>query len=928
MQPNRPFRWLAFAPVVSVLSLILAGPDACGALLAYEPFTNAPGSDIIGSSGGSGFAGAWQANGSSGVATHVVTGLSYLDASSNALVTLGGAGFFQGLTSGNSSMQPIRRFDFSRGTNGVDGGTTWISFMIARQGPTGTLANNPYGRGANIPHDLMMDTLQQKLAIGNSSGASTNTIGLIPTGSSGNLQSSPVPFGGATNFVVVRIDHKAGANDDAYLFVNPPLDVEPLPGAADAVSAGGFDFSFNQLRVFAGGNNPTAQPYAEIVLDEYRLGESYADVTPHTTFSPPGPLVITHANTAANDILLSGTGGTPGWDYSVLGSTNLSLPASNWPVVGSNTFAVDGSFAWTHPMSPELDGRYFRLFVADQTPPAPVKPEILSDPTNLTVVAGQPAAFAVSASGTSPLTYQWFRNASTAVGVNSSNLTFAGVQGGDAGDYSVRVANAAGAVTSAVATLTVLLPPNITSQPQSLAVIVSNSALFNVTATGDGLLQYQWYFNTNTPLANATNEFYSIPTVLFSDAGTYSVRITNPNGAVTSLLAMLTVESQPAAADYYVSTSGSDSNPGTNVNAPFATLAKAVSVAGAGKLIYVRGGTYNGSSTVNLSKSGTPAQPIRIFAYPGESPRFDFSGQSTGSAGISISGNCWYLKGLEIANAGDNGIIITGKTNTVERCVLHDNQDSGLQLHNAGAAYNYILNCDSYRNFDPANNGENADGFAAKFTLGPGNVFSGCRSWENSDDGWDLWQATNSVVLTNCWTWGNGTNAWGVGSFAGDGNGIKLGGNNYYGEHFVYHCVSFKNPGNGFDQNNNTAGQTLYNNTAWANGSRNYHLSHGTNITPHVLCNNLSIAPGTPDGFTSGTLATNNSWQVLSPDASTSDVLSVDTALALSPRQADGSLPVVNFLRPVPAGRLVDAGVEVGLQYNGAAPDLGAMESP
>jgi len=80
--------------------------------------------------------------------------------------------------------------------------------------------------------------------------------------------------------VVVRIDHINGGNDSAWLFVNPDLAVEPSTNAASASSLGGFDFSFDRVRVFAGGSNTLAQPYAEMVVDEYRVGETYADVTP------------------------------------------------------------------------------------------------------------------------------------------------------------------------------------------------------------------------------------------------------------------------------------------------------------------------------------------------------------------------------------------------------------------------------------------------------------------------------------------------------------------------------------------------------------------------------------------------------------------------------------------------------------------------
>jgi hypothetical protein len=387
------------------------------------------------------------------------------------------------------------------------------------------------------------------------------------------------------------------------------------------------------------------------------------------------------------------------------------------------------------------------------------------------------------------------------------------------------------------------------------------------------------------------------------------------------------VEGGAETAKYYVATNGSDGNFGTNIAAAFATLSKAVGLASPGDLIYVRGGTYNWTVKISISRSGNPTNHIRVRAYPGESPVFNFSGQSLGTRGIELTGNWWQLYGMEIVGAGDNGIFISGKSNVVERCITHACRDSGFQLDSTGG-YNLILNCDSYRNYDPNNYGENADGFAAKFAVGPGNVFRGCRAWENSDDGWDLWQATNTVVIENCWTWRNGIDFWGAGSnFAGDGNGFKLGGNNYPGAHRLINGISFGNPHAGVDQNNNTAGQTVDNTTAWANSGANFNLKHGANTTPHIVRNNVSISGGSSDSFTTGTLSTNNSWQVLSTAASVDDLLSTNTAFVVAGRRDDGGLPENPFLRPVPTGRLVDKGTDIGSPFVGSAPDLGAYET-
>lgn len=381
-------------------------------------------------------------------------------------------------------------------------------------------------------------------------------------------------------------------------------------------------------------------------------------------------------------------------------------------------------------------------------------------------------------------------------------------------------------------------------------------------------------------------------------------------------------------ANYYVATNGSDSSAGTS-NAPFATLNKAASVANAGNWIFLRGGTYNFTAQVSLARSGSSNAPIRVRAFPGERPVLDFTGEPASSAGISLSGNWWWLYGLEIAHAGHNGIKVTGNSNIVERCVVHESGDTGIHL--TTCAWNLILNCDSYLNYDPPIGG-NADGFGCKFVMGPGNVFRGCRSWFNSDDGWDFWQATNLIVLDHCLTFSNGFNVYPDAAtntaFNGNGNGFKLGGNYYYGPHVVTRNVSFGNKVNGFDQNNNNAGQVLDHNTSWHNGGANYAMNHGTNITPHILRNNLSFAGTSSDSFRSGSLLTNNSWQAVSPAPATADVLGIDTTTAAGPRRDDGSLPEILFLRPVPGGRLVNKGVNTGDAFSGSAPDLGAYESP
>ena len=103
--------------------------------------------------------------------------------------------------------------------------------------------------------------------------------------------------------------------------------------------------------------------------------------------------------------------------------------------------------------------------------------------------------------------------------------------------------------------------PVITIQPATATVDVSQTAAFMVTATGNPVLTYQWYFNTNTPLPNATNSFLFVSNAQFTNAGAYSVVITNSFGAITSVLATLTVD--PATLPFVTTSPLDDAvNPG------------------------------------------------------------------------------------------------------------------------------------------------------------------------------------------------------------------------------------------------------------------------------------------------------------------------------------------------------------------------------
>jgi hypothetical protein len=181
---------------------------------------------------------------------------------------------------------------------------------------------------------------------------------------------------------------------------------------------------------------------------------------------------------------------------------------------------------------------------ADVTPLATaiLPPTITTQPLDQTVTTGDPATFTVGASGSFPFSYQWYFNTSTLLtDQTNATLNIASAQTNDAGGYFVVITNSAGSATSRVATLTVHAPllPTISVQPVDVNIIAGNTVTFAVTAAGYAPLQYQWYFNMNTPLDGQTNASLTIPNVQTSNNGGYSVIITNSVGAITSRVATL-----------------------------------------------------------------------------------------------------------------------------------------------------------------------------------------------------------------------------------------------------------------------------------------------------------------------------------------------------------------------------------------------------
>jgi hypothetical protein len=383
-------------------------------------------------------------------------------------------------------------------------------------------------------------------------------------------------------------------------------------------------------------------------------------------------------------------------------------------------------------------------------------PTITTQPTSQTVVAGQPATFAVTVTGTALLNYQWQKNGANIAGATSSSYITPATTTSDSGStFRVVVSNSAGTVTSNAATLTVnatAVAPTITTQPASQTVTAGQTATFTVTATGTAPLSYQWQKN-GAAITAARSSSYTTPATTSSDNGVqFIVTVSNSAGSVTSSQAILSVTSlaisttglptgvvgqaysaqlnatggatpyswsvasgafpagftfsssgaisgTPTTAGvssftarvtdvhfltaqqsftitinaastgvtcaptgsgvcYYVSPTGSDSNPGTSA-APFLTIQAAANAVNPGDMVIVQDGTYNnpavsgvGSKLIVMSRGGTAANHVVFIAEHKWGAKIDGL-NNTSATGWEFSANYIDVKDFECEGFSD-----------------------------------------------------------------------------------------------------------------------------------------------------------------------------------------------------------------------------------------------------------------------------------
>jgi Tol biopolymer transport system component len=302
------------------------------------------------------------------------------------------------------------------------------------------------------------------------------------------------------------------------------------------------------------------------------LSVSDIDVAPTIT-TQPASISVVNGNDAVFAVVAHGTEALSfQWRFN-----GANIAGANSPVLRLSgvTGANAGSYSIAVSNTAGNATSHAAALTVTDGIPAAIAPGIVTQPSDVSVNAGNTATFAVGVAGTGPFTFQWLRDGVPMSGATTAVLTFDSVAMPNAGAYSVRVTNSAGQVVSDSALLDVIstdvpVAPTITSQPATLILPIDGSGTIAVGATGTGPLAYQWYLN-GSALPGATDPVLHFAHVGDVDFGTYTVTVSNGQGSVTSPAAQLillgapAITQQPAAvtalegehATFFVQASGS-----------------------------------------------------------------------------------------------------------------------------------------------------------------------------------------------------------------------------------------------------------------------------------------------------------------------------------------------------------------------------------
>ncbi len=450
------------------------------------------------------------------------------------------------------------------------------------------------------------------------------------------------------------------------------------------------------------------------------------------------------------------------------------------------------------------------------------------------------------------------------------------------------------------------------------------------------------------------------------------------------IVIFLLINSIVSAKTFYVATNGRDSNPGS-FSQPWLTWNKGMTSASAGDTVYFRGGIYPATTLDGegiWANGGTATLGVYYFAYPGETPILDGANITNPSLGVNFGIRAWgvqnvHFKGLTIRNFHERftDVITQGITaedignSTFENMVFHDIDGIGLGIYDYYGTIT-VKNCDAYNVCDylawwPGQNGvafqcNNYAHLYGSRVYDSKIIYEGCRAWSFSDNGF-AGGGGGYIEYKNCWAFDGGI-------LNGEGCGFKLRASIRTDQETIIpiqrkliSCIGALNGHYAFSDNNRgytRQNSQYFNCVAYHNGYKdcgpddigpmgwgwmNYNFFGDVNGPNWLTANSISYDNeqhslnqdnGENYYFVAEDQAvewpeSHNNWN--NPPnigLSNSDFVSLDWREMLRPRKADGSLPDIDFMKPVSTSKLIDAGSTItGLPYSGSAPDIGWFET-
>jgi hypothetical protein len=266
---------------------------------------------------------------------------------------------------------------------------------------------------------------------------------------------------------------------------------------------------------------------------------------------------------------------------------------------------------------------------------------------------------------------------------------------------------------------------------------------------------------------------------------------------------------------------------------------------------------------------------------------------------------------ITFRNGVGRGFYFVGYHNTLRNITSHNQHADGIYFQGSHNLLEYVT---AFDNNSVANGGNSAngillvDGNMIRTSHGPdaetrGNVVRYALLYRNSDDGIGTRSSLETLIEYSA-AFDNGIGP------TGNGRGFKLGGDGLTNTGTVVRFnIAWGNYIN-YDTNGST-GITLYNNTSFDATSTGFVLTrHSTNACANVAHNNVSYGDKAPRARCEDTIDTHNSWNL---------GITNPRFVSLDPASPD-------FLAPQASSPLIDAGLDLGFDYTGNAPDIGALE--